>query len=74
MERTQTLEEQLGAALKKHRHKSKVSLRAMADALGTGHSEVARIERGRASTLTRYAKIADLMGCDLVVRVKRRAA
>ena len=69
-----TPEAQLGASLKKARHKAKVSLRSMAAALGTDHSEVARIERGRASTLTRYARFADLLGCELVVRVKRRAA
>jgi transcriptional regulator with XRE-family HTH domain len=67
-------EAQLGATIKRARHRAKVSLRSMAVALGTDHSEVARIERGRASTLTRYAKIAGLLGLDLVVRLKKRSA
>jgi len=74
MEPTPSPEEQLGAALKKARHKAGVSLRSMATALGTGHSEVAKIERGRASTLSRYARFADLIGCDLRVIIRRRAA
>ena len=69
-----TPEAVVGAALKKARRRAGVSLRSLAGALSTDHSEVAKIERGRPSTLARYAKIADLLGCDLVVKVKRRAA
>ena len=74
MDLTASPEEILGASLKRARHKAKVSLRSMAMALGTDHSEVAKIERGRPSTLTRYAKIAALLGCEIVVKVRRRAA
>jgi predicted transcriptional regulator len=70
---TTTPEALVGAALKKARRRAKVSLRGMAVLLDTDHSEVARVERGRPSTLTRYAKIANLLGCDLIVRIKRRA-
>lgn len=69
-----TPEAAVGILLKKARKRAGVSLRSLAGAMGTDHSEVAKIERGRASTLTRYARIADLLGCELVVRVKRRAA
>jgi transcriptional regulator with XRE-family HTH domain len=64
----------VGAMLKKARKRSGVSLRSMGAALGSGHSEVCRIERGRPSPLSKYAKIADLLGYDLVVKLKRRAA
>jgi ribosome-binding protein aMBF1 (putative translation factor) len=69
-----TPEADVGRMLKKARKRAGVSLRSMAAALDTNHSEVAKIERGRPSTLARYARIADLLGCDLIVRVKRRAA
>jgi transcriptional regulator with XRE-family HTH domain len=67
-----TPEATVGALLKRERQRAKVSLRSMAAALDTDHSEVCKIERGRPSTLTRYARIAHLLGFDLVVRLKRR--
>ena len=60
--------------LKKARVLAGLTVRGMARLLDTDHSEVCKIERGRPSPLARYARIADLLGCDLVVRIKRRAA
>ena len=56
------LGKQAGARLKKGRQARGISIRALAQETGIGHTDISRVERGRGTTLARYSALAQAVG------------
>lgn len=56
------LNETAGATLRLARKRAGLSVRAFAELQGITHSEISRIERGRGTTLEKYAALASGLG------------
>ena len=56
------LGKQAGARLKLAREARGLSIRALAQETSIGHTDISRVERGRGTTLARYATLAESLG------------
>jgi transcriptional regulator with XRE-family HTH domain len=71
------LTKQAGARLKLARMARGLSIRALAQETGIGHTDISKVERGRGTSLERYALLADSLGLafvDLFAVPRRRVS
>lgn len=63
----------VGQALREARERKGLTGRGLARQLNMDHADLYRIERGRTTTLARYAEIAAALGLRMKIRVQRAA-